>query len=140
MKKFLTILIILFWSTSLFANMKLLFATKLVCGTEFMSVDGKDENGLNKITMAEGGDVYLAFTKSKVWILWDPINQRFKHDYDIHTFDKEKIITHGPIRDGQWLTGVSLDRITGDGSWLNATLRNCKVIEKLPSKNIKQKF
>ena len=120
--------------------MKLLFATKLICETEFVSYDGKDERGLNKITSIKGGDVYLAFTKSKVWIQWDPINQRFKQDYDIHTFDKEKIITHGPIRDGQWLTGVSLDRITGDGSWLNATLRNCKVIEKLPSKNIKQKF
>ena len=91
MRKFLPILIILFWSTSLFASMKLLFATKLICETEFVSYDGKDERGLNKITSIKGGDVYLAFTKSKVWIQWDPINQRFKQDYDIHTFDKEKI-------------------------------------------------
>ena len=140
MKKLLSILIILFWSTSLFASMKLLFATKLICETEYVSYDGKDEHGLNKISTAKGSDVYLAFTKSKVWVAWDPINQKFKFTYDIQTFDKEKIITYELVRDGNKLSKVSLNRITGHGSWFNTNLRNCEVIEKLPSKTIKQKF
>ena len=144
LKKILGIAIILFtFSNEASANMKYLFATKLVCDKSEMYISGKEENGLNKVDIRELGQIYLAFNNTTLWISWDPINQKFKEKYKITNFAKEKIETE-TVQVAHMFNstyfGVSLNRVTGDGTHWEDYLKNCEVVNKLPSKSIKQKF
>ncbi len=139
MKKFLVTLIILFWSTSLFASMKFLFATKLVCDESQLVTIGKDAQGLNILSVRDIGQLYLAFNKTKVWAVWDPINQKFEEEHKVITFVKNKIVTEWYV-DGEYSPGISLNRVSGEGYHRGNNLSNCKKVDKFPVKNIKQKF
>ena len=142
MKKFLVISIILFWTTNVFGSMKLMFATKLVCEKYNMRIGNIKKNGdiTKEISYVKVKDEYLAFSRSKVWINWDPINKKFLSEYKVVVFQKDKILAERVKYRDMWQYSVQLDRVHGDGFHFDQNLANCKVINKLPTKSIKQKF
>lgn len=111
------------------ASFKYIFKTKLECNVLYWGIVNKE------FVIEDGGKIFMAFDKNYLWMNWDPINQDFLSKHKIYIYNKEKI-------EAEYSNEyIKLNRIDGSGSAPGATsYENCKKINSLPKKKIKQKF
>ncbi len=108
------------------ASFKYIFKTKLECNFVDWDIVNKD------IVVRNEGKIFMAFDKNYLWMKWDPINQDFLSKYKIYIYKEEKIKAE---------YSIELNRIDGSGMGPGFTnYKNCKKINTLPKKKIKQKF
>ena len=128
-KLFICIFVFIFFTNVTQASFKYIFKTKLECNFFNWSLE------YGYVVVNNRGKIFMAFDKNYLWMNWDPINQDFLSKHKIYIFNKEKIRT-------EYSNGyIELNRIDGSGHGFGLTnYENCKKINTLPKKKIKQKF